>query len=718
MDYAGLESIKKSYRDVLQGRGDYREAARLTVSKIEDPIFSGYSLHGNTEMNISEFNQALQKIGIDLVALDYQFSSAADLYSNLMEDISNELENIDTIIKEEKNRIQDLNIVLGNVSGFSSVKTFKVNDLIGEASGIDDYTFGAAVSSRNAVNISVSDISGNGYEGNKYVYSSNGVFQDELNDTGDRNKITDHSSLTYYEYSRITAPELPQYKPTDLNIDNIEAKCTLTITSPMIFNTLILKSEFKDIEIVQIAVSEDGIVYHDTLPNPIKINSEDMKYEDGNYVYGSGILSFPLTYYLKLTLQSNAITGETIGFKRVILEDIYVDRNYTFPTTAFLEEYLVPAVAYGKAYVDSTNNKPFSVNTAKGPNFNIGMILAVILAGTRGRPAMIGSYNFLKLPYESRYTFDSDTISQSSTILEDCTILEVSEKSYTVGTGSDTVINSTTTVIFTVSDQEEDMGYCAFDSRESGIDGMFRYIYTLLTPRIGSDTANFNDLDTAFIRTPTNVDIEKGTRYLCQSLYGSETTLSNLALQFYRQYNLSQYNTVQPTVITADIRKKYEQYFKRYDTHKTLGRTIDSAENVILLYKAHRHVIRINDLTCFSSVYNTESAVETGEIVTNPVDCVAIFASEYIPITFPAGTWVQYILTINGTEYVVVPINSNKAGIKIVRFSGYSIQENYTRHITEPIKSVNLKIKIRVPDIRQSPFVSNVKVCLGKPVVS
>ena len=73
MEYVGIESIKKSYRDLLQNRGDYEAASLLEQKEFTDPVYEGLTVHPEIEPNLSTINNALQRIAIDLVALNSQY---------------------------------------------------------------------------------------------------------------------------------------------------------------------------------------------------------------------------------------------------------------------------------------------------------------------------------------------------------------------------------------------------------------------------------------------------------------------------------------------------------------------------------------------------------------------------------------------------------------------------------------------------------------------
>ena len=76
--------------------------------------------------------------------------------------------------------------------------------------------------------------------------------------------------------------------------------------------------------------------------------------------------------------------------------------------------------------------------------------------------------------------------------------------------------------------------------------------------------------------------------------------------------------------------------------------------------------------------------------------------------------FITYKLTVNEKEYDVVPINSNKKGVKVIRFGASPLNNEYEKNISETIKQASLKIEIKACDSGSStPFLSNLKICLG-----
>ena len=387
MIYAGIESIKNTYRDILQERGDFTAAAELNKKDFKDPVFDGYSVHPEEEPSTEDINQAFQQIGIDLAALDAQFASSAELYQDLMEDILSNLEAVDDIIAVEKERIQDINIITGQLSDFTTVKTLTSSDFTGTASAIDEYTYATAATTRNSVALEIDDVTGNGYEGNDYVYN-NGVFEKDAMDTSNRDFIIDNSTMSYYEYSRITMAEKQAYYPPVINFDTKEAECTITLYSETIFNTIKILSSIDTMEVVQVSTSADGgVTFNDSMKKPIQINNREEKYDDSDYIYGAGIICFPRTQYLKVRLKSNSATNDTLAFQKLLLEEANLLINISFDPSAYITQFLVPVFTQGLLNNEDAQVIPLSI------------ILAIALTRTGFKPFNAGHFNFWALPY-------------------------------------------------------------------------------------------------------------------------------------------------------------------------------------------------------------------------------------------------------------------------------------------------------------------------------
>jgi hypothetical protein len=463
MDRIGLETIKHAYQQNLIENGKNEKAYELAAKELYEPIFTALSSHPEEEPVTDDMNNALTEIGLDLLILNKEIAASSNAFAALMDDMKLRLDAVEQQLHVEEERLKDLNILCGNFAEFDRVTTLTDADFEGEFSTERGITFMAYTTALKVIDFSVLQVRGNGYEGNKYVYSKS-KFLEESIDTSKHEFINDNSMITAYEYSRLTADASEKLVPTVVNFDKEEAECSIVIGATEVFNTIKLTSDFANVVIKDVLVSaDDGATFQSTLNKPVQINNPDSKYESGEYAYGSGIICFPSTKYLKIVFRSNGSTTDKIAFKHL-------------DTT------------------DATNPK----------------------------------------------------------------------------------------------------------------------------------------------------------------------------------------------------------------------------EKLINIESAKRHAVRINNMEVRSGKFAKKTVLQTAELVTSPVNSISIFANEYVPEHFPAGSYFKYVLNINGIDYEVTPINSQKAGVKIIKTSNYSLIDESIKRVDESIKSASLTVVISAPNEAETPYLSNVKVCFGK----
>lgn len=315
MAYEGIETVKNVYQDELISHSMNEKALRVRKSDFKDPIFEGYEIHPEEEPNVADMTNSLMDIGVDLYALDLEFMHAAGHYNAIMEMVDNSLTAVDEVIAIEQERIEDMNMINGEYKDFSAVRTLTASDFSGNCSYLDDErTFTTQASDRTEISISVDDVKGNGYEGNKYVYK-NGMFLKDTLPTDERKYMTDGDDTTAYEYSRITMDK-ENVMPPDANLDTEEAECAITLYGKNYFNTIKLSSDIDTNIIEDIETSEDGANFTSVLDGAIAINKKENMYNYCDYIYGSGILCFPSTYILRLHLKSNGTTEDNLAYEQ------------------------------------------------------------------------------------------------------------------------------------------------------------------------------------------------------------------------------------------------------------------------------------------------------------------------------------------------------------------------------------------------------------------
>ena len=109
----------------------------------------------------------------------------------------------------------------------------------------------------------------------------------------------------------------------------------------------------------------------------------------------------------------------------------------------------------------------------------------------------------------------------------------------------------------------------------------------------------------------------------------------------------------------------------------------------------------------------SESVLKTQELIKSDVDiyAISVFANVYYPNEISKNN-VKFILTVNGEDYPVKPVNSYENGIKIIRFSQGKMPAEYTKYIGEKIQSASLKIIIN-SEAKLTPYINNIKILLG-----
>ena len=180
---------------------------------------------------------------------------------------------------------------------------------------------------------------------------------------------------------------------------------------------------------------------------------------------------------------------------------------------------------------------------------------------------------------------------------------------------------------------------------------------------------------------------------------------------------------------TGDIDTENSIGFLDKKTKTEVSNAVDDSGNAITITKtttediitvipgAYRKYLSINQLVGFFNNYEEGSSIfSTGDLISdNEKKSIGIFATEYIPDTFPSGKdYIKYYLTINGEQYRVYPINSNENGIKIISFNNYNTYSpDSLSYISETIKSASLQIEITPYSGYGSPYISNLKICYG-----
>ena len=314
MAYVGLKTVRDAYIDNLAEKGWAERAAAIAKRNQDEPIYSGYSIHPESEPDVTEMNGVLDEIHLDLMALQREIVHSAEQYGSLLKGAKRRIENVNNKVLIEEERIKDLNAICGNYDEFSSVVTLTDKEMYGSYLAYDSRTFCNSGSMTKVVPTIIS-VNGNGYEGNAFVMVD-GEYAAESVSTANRNYMTDDSISTAWEYSRLTMDRTEKKYPSQANFDSQEAQCSIVITAPERFTSLALASDLDNIVIEDIMISNNsGMSFQSVMrTKEVRINNMDDKYQKGGYAYGSGVISFPGTQWLKIVLRSGGATSDKIAF--------------------------------------------------------------------------------------------------------------------------------------------------------------------------------------------------------------------------------------------------------------------------------------------------------------------------------------------------------------------------------------------------------------------
>ena len=278
-------------------------------------------------------NEGLTKIKADLHALDTLLSDTGIAINDLLLNTTLRLEEVKRSIISEKERYQDMMMLCNRYTDFESVKALDVDKFTGSYNISSDGVIFAPTTQVNKINIYITDVQGNGYEGNAYVYND-GKYQKDTYNTADRSQMVDDSRSTYYEYSRLVVDEVEENAPRMIfNKDNEHALCTLYIQAEDLVNYIDITTEDSDLSIVSIQYSSDDIEYKQLEIPQITINNVLDSYGKTGYIYGSGKIAVPLSQFFKITLQANSFKTDTIAYEKTIFEN---DENVSANSIPYL----------------------------------------------------------------------------------------------------------------------------------------------------------------------------------------------------------------------------------------------------------------------------------------------------------------------------------------------------------------------------------------------
>lgn len=281
------------------------------------------------EYGNEKINEAIKNGYEDIKTLDSKIKNLGKQTNELLEKTVKRLDIVMDVINSEKERLQDIVMLCNAKTDFENAITLKDSDFTGKFN-YENGVFSCQTSSESYISGKIEAVEGNGYVGNKYVRNEKG-YQEKIISTKNSTFLLDNNLSTYWEYSRITASSNEKYLISDFHTDSSEASCTITFELKSAANELLLKSNLNTIKVTGVRYSNDGVKYNDLDILPFTINQKSESYKNQGYIYGSNIISFPKSKYVKITFQSTGYLNEVIAFERTATKD-ESDKVETFTT--------------------------------------------------------------------------------------------------------------------------------------------------------------------------------------------------------------------------------------------------------------------------------------------------------------------------------------------------------------------------------------------------
>ncbi len=310
------KNIKNEYIKLLSEDESFYDSVKTLLSKKEDePVYSYSLLNYEEPPNYKKEQKELLEINLDINIINQSAIEIKDRIDELINEIDYQIDSVDKAIKNETERIMDVNMLCGNNSEYNMIIPISVNQFSGEKyKPLNNDVISCQLSSSKEVSHNILNISGNGYPGNKYVYN-NSVFEENEDDKSNIEYIYDESDVTGYEYSRLVTTNKNEIIDSLINYDNKNVNCVITINTEENVSSAYIKTENNDLVIQNIETSDDGIKFIKSLKNPINISDINQIYNDSEYIYGSNIICFRPSKYIRITLSSSNNTDDIIAIE-------------------------------------------------------------------------------------------------------------------------------------------------------------------------------------------------------------------------------------------------------------------------------------------------------------------------------------------------------------------------------------------------------------------
>lgn len=318
MDLKSPGKYKEEYLKLLVEDGTFNDIIKELINKKEESPISMFK-YLNPEETPDYFDEQRQmsEILLDINSIN----SGIKEIKNKIQDIFTEFDDcaklLDDALNTEISRIKDVSILCGSNSPYNTVWPINADTMdttISTVKELNSKTFGAHLNQMKNTKYEIISIIGNGYNGNSFVYKD-GSFENETDNYDNLEYIRDDNDLTAFEYSRLCTTEKSEEIDGIINYDDKSIEVVMTLMAEDGASQLNILSETEDLLIEKIEYGNNGIDFTEIKREPFYINDKSKGYEKADYVYGNGVICFPNSKYIRLTLSSNTKTSDQIAYK-------------------------------------------------------------------------------------------------------------------------------------------------------------------------------------------------------------------------------------------------------------------------------------------------------------------------------------------------------------------------------------------------------------------
>lgn len=316
MELESVNTIRQRYLDLLSQDKKYNHVlSTLAAKKKTEPIFDIEPLDAESDLTYASEQRQMSEILLDMHAVNNGIMELKNKIQDTVTTVDNTIASILDTAKKQQEQVRDLRVICGKNSAYSSVIPVYASAFPElDAEVINDTTFGAMVVNSERIPYDIISLSGNGYSGNFFVYTDKG-FENEWLDRSDVSYLMDANDVTVYEYSRLCTQDKKEAISGIVNYDDKEVECVITMMTRTAVCKMLLKSLDFGLAVRKLEVSSDNIIWKTIISDDMYINQKDLNYQQSDYAYGSSILCFPYSYYIRITLANNMPTNDMIAIQ-------------------------------------------------------------------------------------------------------------------------------------------------------------------------------------------------------------------------------------------------------------------------------------------------------------------------------------------------------------------------------------------------------------------